>query len=407
MTHTLRPRAAAAAIAVLVAATVAVAPPSGAQDGILVREDFATGEETAMEAGPGGWEVSGSRYITHDPVRTGAGTIGNSNLALHERVLGNDISITTRLEAEETAGAWDDFSVVLGYQDPDNYLFVSFNESDDDMTSGIFAVVDGVGRQLSNMTTPFEGGRSYRINVTRYGDVINAWAGYQSHTSNPYPLTTATTDLFPIGRAGVGSRNNAVLVDSFHVHDATGPGGPPYFVPEQGIWWDSTPVPVSGGWQHGSLLTDPITSGAGAIGNSNLSVTDHGALFPGDWQLFAELHAVPTASAWDDASIVFGYQDPDNYLFVSFNETNDPWTSGVFAVVDGVGTELTDLDVPIRAGRAYDVRVDRWGDDIWVYLDGRLVAEATTDLFADGDWGFGTRNNAATFALDHLEFWAG
>ncbi|MDY7101256.1 MAG: hypothetical protein S0880_08715 [Actinomycetota bacterium] len=398
------PRAAAAA-AVLLGSVLAGAGTGGAQQSPSVNEDF-DASPGVMEPGPGGWEVSGHRYGTHDPVRSGAGTIGNSNLSLAAPVFG-DVGIEARIEAEETQGPWDDFSVVLGYQDPQNYLYVSFNESNDATTSGIFAVVDGVGTELADLTTPFEGGTSYTVTVTRFQGTIEVYTDYQS--SGDAPLVSVDTDLFPTGRVGVGSRNNAVFVDSFAAGEAAGPGGPATFVPEQGTWWNMGPLePIAGGWT-GSVLDDPITTGAGSIGNSNLAIGEMGSPFPywdTDSQIYVnDVSPAATASAWDDASVVFGYQDPDNYLFLSLNESNDPYTSGIFSVVDGVGTELADLDLPIRGGGTYDVRIDRWGDDIWFYLNGQLIAEAETDLFQHGRWGFGSRNNAASFDPDHIIVW--
>ncbi|MDY7101258.1 MAG: hypothetical protein S0880_08725 [Actinomycetota bacterium] len=410
MRTTMRRTATAIAGALVMAAGVVAggAQPTGAQPTIV--EGF-TDSVGGMLPGPGGWDVSGGRYATHDPVRSGAGAIGNSNLSVHETVLSGDFGIEAVVEAEETRGAWDDFSVVLGYQDPDNYLYVSFNESNDAMTSGIFAVVDGVGTELADIDASLAGGHYWLVRVYRVGDEISAYAGLLDGPPGGAPLATATTDLFDSGRIGVGSRNNAVFVYHLTQVEPT-PMSPPY-LGDQNYLWGSALEAVSGGWDlaGGATITNPITSGAGTIGNSNLAVTEWGPMFP-DHQEDVQFRAYDvtppaTASAWDDVSIVLGYQDPDNYLFVSLNESNDAMTSGIFAVVDGVGTELADIPTFIRGGRTYDVRVDRWGEDIWVYLDGALIGEAETDLFPKGRWGFGTRNNAGSFGGMLLEVWRG
>ncbi|MDY7105707.1 MAG: hypothetical protein S0880_31370 [Actinomycetota bacterium] len=416
MTRSIRHRTVGALSAVTVGAALVVASPAGAQPpwaepAWLIDEHFST-DAGVMELGPGGWEVSGGRLGTHHPVRSGAGAIGNSNLAVHETVVSGDLTVQARVEAEETRGAWDDVSVVLGWQDPDNYLYVSFNESNDPFTSGIFAVVDGVGTELADIDRSYSGGTSYSVNVTREGDEISVYVDVDWYSAaGPGPIATATTDLFPTGKVGVGSRNNAVFMDLLRVTD-TPIQEPPWFNPEQGWEWGIGFVPVSGGWHldDGWVLSSPITSGAGAIGNSNLAVTEYGTMFPDlpseDFQFFARAVRPPaTASAWDDVSLIFGYQDPGNYLFVSFNESNDPFTSGIFAVVDGVGTELTDITVPVRGGGVYDVRIDRWGEDVWVYLNGQLIATAETELFPRGKWGYGTRNGPARFGPVYVEVW--
>ncbi|MDY7105706.1 MAG: hypothetical protein S0880_31365 [Actinomycetota bacterium] len=409
MHRSLRERTIAAAGSLaLVAALVVGAASAGAQPAPLIAETF-DADAGGMIAGPGGWEVSGGRYGTHAPVRSGAGAIGNSNLAVHETVVSGDIGIDVRLRPEQTRGLWDDASVVLGYQDPDNYLYVSVNESNDAMTSGIFAVVDGRGTELADMVRPFSSAESTTFRVNRIGDEITLWAD-RPDLQGTGPVASATTDLFPVGRVGVGSRNNAVFVHDLEV-TATPVSAHPPWDPSLNWRWDAgAPVlPVSGGWELGEFshaLVDPVTAGAGTIGNSNIALN----LFSGegpdragaDSQLYGLLWADASSSAWDDVSLVFGYQDPENYLFVSLNESNDPWTSGVFAVVDGRGFELADITRTVRGGSSHEVRVDRWDDAIWVYLDGALVATAETDLFLGGMTGFGSRNNA--IGVD--AFWA-
>ena len=40
-------------------------------------------------------------------------------------------------------------------------------------------------------------------------------------------------------------------------------------------------------------------------------------------------------SAWDDVALVFDYIDSQNYLFASFNEQSDAYTSGLFRMSSG------------------------------------------------------------------------
>ncbi|MDY7102410.1 MAG: hypothetical protein S0880_14605 [Actinomycetota bacterium] len=405
----------ASVLAIGAAALVGGGATSGAQTNPtpIIFQGFDLPEAVPMEDGPGGWEISGGRYGTHDPVRSGAGAIGNSNLTVHAGTVGRDVTIDAVLEAERTAGAWDDFSLVFGYQDPDNYLYAGFNETNDATGSGIFAVVDGVGTELADIDAGIVGGSSFAVRVVRDGDTIEVWGGLDGNPPTS-PLATATTDLFPEGKVGFGSRNNAVFANHLQVTDGRS-SRPVAQFSDQGFGLGSEGVvDLAGGWafdgDESAELTDPITSGAGSIGNSNLAVRRVGSLYADRQQDFRfiveDVSAAATASAWDDVSIVFGHRDEDNYLYVSLNESNDATTSGIFAVVDGVGTELADIDVAIEAGASHEVRVDRWGSDIWIYLDDRLIAEAETDLLTEGRWGFGTRNGAATFGAHSVDVWA-
>jgi hypothetical protein len=152
---------------------------------------------------------------------------------------------------------------------------------------------------------------------------------------------------------------------------------------------DGTWSVVNGAYQLGTPSTAATTH------LSNRSV--HNTSVNGDFTLNVQATPTATAAAWNNAAVIFGYQDPNNYYFVSFNESNDAATSGIFKVVNGVSTELADITTPIVAGQASRIRVQRVGGNIEAYLNNVLVASATDTTFTAGRIGLGTRQYAASF----------
>jgi parallel beta-helix repeat protein len=140
-------------------------------------------------------------------------------------------------------------------------------------------------------------------------------------------------------------------------------------------------------------LTNPDNSLS--IGNGNISV--HNTNVTGDFVLTADASVVSTTNAFNDFSILFDYQDTDNYYFASYNESNDPNTSGIFKVSGGTQTQLADITTLITPGTTYAVKVERIGGTLNVYRNNTLLATANDSTFTSGKVGFGSRNDTCTF----------
>lgn len=159
-------------------------------------------------------------------------------------------------------------------------------------------------------------------------------------------------------------------------------------------------INVLGGgvWQvlDGKLtLTNPASSSASA-GNANLAV--YRTNIPSvEFTLTTEATVTATASNWNDFSIVFGFEDINNYYYASFNESNDANTRGIFRVSNSLVTQLADISEPIVAGQAYAIKIERQSSQIKAYLNNQQVATAADSGLTSGLVGFGTRNDAATF----------
>ncbi len=156
-------------------------------------------------------------------------------------------------------------------------------------------------------------------------------------------------------------------------------------------------VVVKGGtWKVSNgdyVLTNPDTSMK--VGNGNISV--HKTLVGGDFTMTSAGRTKGTSNSFNDFSVLFSYQDPDNHCFVSFNEGNDADTSGIFSVVDGAVRELADISSTIKADQDYDVRIDKEGERVTAYRNGTQMATVNAPDCGGGRVGFGTRNDGARF----------
>ncbi len=167
------------------------------------------------------------------------------------------------------------------------------------------------------------------------------------------------------------------------------------FTPSGGSW------SVSGG--RYLLSTSALAPASVSAGLSNKSV--HSATVSGDFTLTADVQATQSASPWDDAAIIFGYQDANNYYIVLANESNDQHTHGLFRVQNDIKTELADLGAPIAPGQDQRVKITRHGQSIQVYLNDQLRASANDNTYGAGKAGFGSWDNTASF--DNLRVVAG
>jgi hypothetical protein len=86
--------------------------------------------------------VSSGRYTLSAPADEGE-AVANANLAVHDRVIDGDFTLTTLASTTPTDSPFNDFSIVFDFQDVSNYYFASFSEGNDGNTSGIFKVVNG------------------------------------------------------------------------------------------------------------------------------------------------------------------------------------------------------------------------------------------------------------------------
>src|SRR4051794_3773179 len=88
----------------------------------VINETFATSPASNFTVVSGGtWSVSGGQYHLTNPAAGGAS--GNGNIATHNTSVSGNWTLTVDASVLATTSAWDDFSVIFGYQDANNYYF--------------------------------------------------------------------------------------------------------------------------------------------------------------------------------------------------------------------------------------------------------------------------------------------
>ena len=194
------------------------APAPGTSGPTLISEDFATSVGGMAPISGGTWGVASGRYVLSAPADDGE-DVANANLAVDSTTVDGDFTLTASASTTGTDSPFNDFSVVFGFQDPANYYFASFSESNDDNTSGLFKVVGGTRTQLADITEPIVAGAVYPVRVERQGATIRVYlAGEQ--------VASAGDTTFPGGRVGFGSRNDGGTFDDLVVTGPLPPSAP-------------------------------------------------------------------------------------------------------------------------------------------------------------------------------------
>lgn len=363
-----------------------------AVDEALFYDDFTTSaSESDYTATGGTWAVSSGRYVLSSPVSGSTGLLGN--LSVHDTSLSGDYAISAVVRITGTVSDWNDAAVVFGYQDVNNYYYVSLNESNDGDTSGLFKVVGGTHTELDDLSQTVSADVDYTVDVIRSGSGIVVYLnGVEAASASDAALTG--------GQVGFGSRNDGSQFDDLVVYGTAGggSGGGPLIDDDfatSASESDYTEV-AGGSWAVSGgryLLSSPASGSAGLLGN----ILVHNSSFGGDYEISTVVRITGTGSDWDDVAVVFGYQNSDNYYYVSLNESDDGDTNGLFKVVGGTHTELDNLSQTVSANTDYTVEIVRSGSSIVVYLNSTEVASASDSTLTGGRVGFGSRNDGAQF----------
>lgn len=182
-----------------------------ASDGTsVIFEDFDDGAAAdSFDVISGGtWRVTEDVYQLSNP---GSKRKANGNVSVHETPLEGDFSLSARALVQDTAIKTNDFSVLFGYKNLKNYCYASFNETNDEKTSGIFLVRDGDVRQLADIG-PVKAGEFHGIRIDVIGTSVNVW-----RNGARVATTEARRCFGGPRRVGFGTRNDAARFDDLKV----------------------------------------------------------------------------------------------------------------------------------------------------------------------------------------------
>ncbi|HEY4478896.1 MAG TPA: InlB B-repeat-containing protein, partial [Candidatus Paceibacterota bacterium] len=169
---------------------------------------------------------------------------GNGNIAANDTLIPNEFTLTTNAMVVATSHEWNDFSVVFGFKDINNYYYVSFNEYDDENTNGIFKVSGGVNSELFNIGKAgsenayfdfddnaeeklYEGpgsisaGVTYRVKIERKGTGLEVFLNEVSVANIQIPESLA-------GKVGYGTRNDSANFSNLRVTEMVNVPDPTY-----------------------------------------------------------------------------------------------------------------------------------------------------------------------------------
>lgn len=182
------------------------APSTPTVSNALVNESFDSAS-TSMQQVLGGWQLKSGRYALSTVKNA---TSGNGNISVNPTVLTGDFTLSADALVTGTSNAFDDFSLIFGYVDANNYYYASFNESNDDGTNGIFKISNGTMTQLKDFTSLIKVNTNYKVQVVKSGNTYTV--------SRDGAMVGSVTDTsFASGKVGFGSRNNAVSFDNLTV----------------------------------------------------------------------------------------------------------------------------------------------------------------------------------------------
>jgi hypothetical protein len=153
-------------------------------------------------------------------------------------------------------------------------------------------------------------------------------------------------------------------------------------------------VVCGGAWTSSDYvltLPDPVSHSA-CTATADLLVANR--TLSGAWGLTLRAATLPTLPGDDGFSVVFGYEDPTDYFYASFDQSRGADKSGVYRVRGPSPTLLapfTSAMSGIIPGRYYDISLLSAGDSVTVQEDGSTLA-----ILTDPSLGVSTRIGIAS-----------
>ena len=305
--HSLTARATDAAGNTATSAAVSVTVNNAAQfscagSAATICEDFSASAGNFINSGSpgsGDWGVTGGKYSLANPSTGGISTVGLWDMALHNTNVSGDFTLTADGSVVQSSGTFNDFNVVFGYQDDNNYYYASLAETNDGFISGIFKVAAGVQTQLADVTEVITPDTIYALKLER---TANTFKFYRNNTQ----VASATDATFGTGKVGFGTRGDAATFDNLVV-TAAGSVTPPA---------DTTaPTTSITSPANGATVSNTVTVNANASDNvgvakvelyidGSLAATDVATPFVFSWNTttYSNASHVLTTKAYDTAS---------------------------------------------------------------------------------------------------------
>ncbi len=155
---------------------------------------------------------------------------------------------------------------------------------------------------------------------------------------------------------------------------------------------------LGGSWMAGSRYLSTTALG-GAVGLNTMIIHKTGLVGPGN--IYIQGKASGNAGLNDNSAVVWGYQDPANYLYASLSETNTTVLGGVFRVAGGSTTKLADIGLTQLPDKHALYRIELAGNTHRFYRNGTVVATINGAGYSSGGFGVGNLSAYATYSMFH------
>ena len=190
-----------------------------ATPGTAISENFATSAALAdfTVISGGAWTSGNYAFMLASPSAQ-APSIGNANIAVHNRAISGDWSLTVRLSGVGSGAAPAGFSVVFGFHDSTHYFYANASQSPAVGAGGIYEVWGAAAAQLASFgsAATIVSGRNYDVALVRTGSSLSV------ELNGTRVGGASSVDLLDPMRIGLASQGS--VVTARHLNVAGGGG---------------------------------------------------------------------------------------------------------------------------------------------------------------------------------------
>jgi hypothetical protein len=278
-----------------------------------------------------------------------------------------DQSIQVDVQPTAFSGSDRWFGMAVRRSDAANYYYLTAR------SSGVLQLKKMVGgsfETLGSVNLPITTGADYRLRLEAIGTTIKAYV-------DGHEVLQAIDSSLTHGRAALMTYKTAANFDNVIVS----PSPQATLLFDQDEFYNGVWTPVAGAWNRAVWSDDwvyyqsDIAAGASSIVGSTVA----------DQSLEArvqESHTGTGTQPW--FGLLARYQDANNYYYVTVRNSQE---ISLRRLLNGSVLVLDAAPFTVYTGVWYSLRLETIQDQLRVYVDGRLVLEATDSAIAEGRQG--------------------
>jgi hypothetical protein len=342
---------------------------------MVVRENF---NFPPLSELAGKWGIVKGEYKLITPNSDSSKALNNQ--ALVDTTVTGDFRLEVSAILNQNSYQPGNFAVIFDWKDTSNYNFISFDENKSTGLNGIFKVSNGEISTLADFPASIQAISTQRVKIERVNNRVRVYLDDQFKASAEIEGAS--------GKIGLGSRNYKIRFDNltiWHGCNSMEVGPAPANVEKIDGVWEIT--------CNQYKIKTPHTNSTSHL--NNRLILNNG--ITGDFNLSVYSKVIGTASRSNDFAVLFNFEDANNYYYAIFSESSASDTNGVFKVSQGNRTRIASFSSTIRANATYKIIVQRIGDTIKIYRDGKRVASFISPINL-GKVGFGSKSDKAIFS---------